>query len=636
MRECSPFVRALLLLLLWHLAPGRAQAAPPEKLPPGMGEYIMVLWPGGSPIPGGTGTIKSVPEPDVEQRGGKVLSKDANRRLILLPLAAASELRRHEAVAYLQRVWRGESLEGWNESYTPPPASVMRLHAGPSADTNLHWGPKSYSYDGSGNIKQIGDDHYTYDTAGRLIQATVNGKTESYQYDSFGNLTQKGVDGGNPVVIPIDGASNRMVGMTYDAAGNVTSADEGRRTYKYDSFDMLTRVKSNNIGERRMIYDANDERIGMLMVNDPLSRWTIRDFEGRVIREYKADSFEAWTWEEDNFYGESALVGGETQGWGYTAEYRYGGQRHYHLDHLGSVRMVTDDHSPGRSISEHEYYPFGATMTRTYQEQMNWSDPHIDSMRFAGHWRDFLGVLNVDNTEYLDNMHARTYDPNLGRFLSVDPTLDVDEALHAPQAWNRYPYTRNNPIRYTDPDGRDLYDYIEGVGNGWSSSNLLNLNRVKARNEDYAAGQAVGDALAVTSGVYEMFSGVTGAAGSTILTALSGGSTAPVTAPAAAISATVAIHGAITTGRAALNVANDSVHMSSSVNQMNKEVKAGKAPSEVKRVDAGKVKGEQDHVHFNDKNKSALNRNGTWKHGAAKLTRKTLEWLGGHGWTLPK
>ncbi|HEX8153563.1 MAG TPA: RHS repeat-associated core domain-containing protein, partial [Thermoanaerobaculia bacterium] len=55
---------------------------------------------------------------------------------------------------------------------------------------------------------------------------------------------------------------------------------------------------------------------------------------------------------------------------------------------------------------------------------------------------------------YLDYMHARYYSPTLGRFLSVDPTLDVQTALRVPQTWNRYAYGRNNPTRFTDPDGK--------------------------------------------------------------------------------------------------------------------------------------------------------------------------------------
>jgi uncharacterized protein RhaS with RHS repeats len=52
-------------------------------------------------------------------------------------------------------------------------------------------------------------------------------------------------------------------------------------------------------------------------------------------------------------------------------------------------------------------------------------------------------------------MHARYYNPQWGRFLSVDPVLDVKGAIRKPQAWNRYSYVMNNPVRYTDPDGRE-------------------------------------------------------------------------------------------------------------------------------------------------------------------------------------
>jgi len=45
----------------------------------------------------------------------------------------------------------------------------------------------------------------------------------------------------------------------------------------------------------------------------------------------------------------------------------------------------------------------------------------------------------------------------LGRFLSVDPHLDIKKNLPEPRRWNRYAYVTNNPLRYTDPDGRDRY-----------------------------------------------------------------------------------------------------------------------------------------------------------------------------------
>ena len=45
---------------------------------------------------------------------------------------------------------------------------------------------------------------------------------------------------------------------------------------------------------------------------------------------------------------------------------------------------------------------------------------------------------------------ARWYDPLLGRFTQAD-TIIPDPA--APQAFNRYAYTLNNPLRYTDSSG---------------------------------------------------------------------------------------------------------------------------------------------------------------------------------------
>jgi len=42
------------------------------------------------------------------------------------------------------------------------------------------------------------------------------------------------------------------------------------------------------------------------------------------------------------------------------------------------------------------------------------------------------------------------YDPVIGRFISAD---SVDQNWYDPQLLNRYAYTRNNPLKYTDPTG---------------------------------------------------------------------------------------------------------------------------------------------------------------------------------------
>ena len=50
----------------------------------------------------------------------------------------------------------------------------------------------------------------------------------------------------------------------------------------------------------------------------------------------------------------------------------------------------------------------------------------------------------------LINMNGRLYDPIIGRMLSPDIAIQ-DE--HDPQAYNRYSYCFNNPLRFTDPSG---------------------------------------------------------------------------------------------------------------------------------------------------------------------------------------
>jgi len=50
---------------------------------------------------------------------------------------------------------------------------------------------------------------------------------------------------------------------------------------------------------------------------------------------------------------------------------------------------------------------------------------------------------------------ARYYASGNGRFTTVDPGLDLEQALVDPQRWNRYTYALNNPLKFTDPDGKN-------------------------------------------------------------------------------------------------------------------------------------------------------------------------------------
>jgi RHS repeat-associated protein len=53
-----------------------------------------------------------------------------------------------------------------------------------------------------------------------------------------------------------------------------------------------------------------------------------------------------------------------------------------------------------------------------------------------------------------DYMHQRYYSPGLARFVSVDPVLG---STGSSQSWNRYSYAANNPLKFVDPNGEDIY-----------------------------------------------------------------------------------------------------------------------------------------------------------------------------------
>jgi RHS repeat-associated protein len=115
------------------------------------------------------------------------------------------------------------------------------------------------------------------------------------------------------------------------------------------------------------------------------------------------------------------------------------------LDHLGTLRFITDQ--GGQRIGYHEYYPFGveAFPAGTLSEG--------SPVQFAGQERD---PDPSGGTKGVDYIHARFYDPYVGRFLSTDP-LGRRVPMHNPQAYNRFAYTLNNPLSGIDPDGQDNF-----------------------------------------------------------------------------------------------------------------------------------------------------------------------------------
>ena len=108
---------------------------------------------------------------------------------------------------------------------------------------------------------------------------------------------------------------------------------------------------------------------------------------------------------------------------------------YYHVDALGSV--VAASNEAGQVVWRKHYAPFG--------EQLD-SAPNKDRIAYTGKPHDSAIGLTY--------FGARSYDPEIGRFTSVDP---VSPAAGNGANFNDYSYARNNPYKYVDPDGRFIW-----------------------------------------------------------------------------------------------------------------------------------------------------------------------------------
>jgi len=318
-----------------------------------------------------------------------------------------------------------------NVTYTQAndPNAMRRPASYATSGAAINWTSGTYAYDGAGNVTAIGANTYTYDKVSRLISAsqyagTTAGtgalKTQTAAYDVYGNLTSLTTDGAG-LTLGTSTATNRLTTANYDAAGSMTAWN--LNTYAYEPLGMTRRVNASGV-EYDHVYTADDERHWTFSPGNP-SRFTVRDLDGKVLREFKWDNV-TWVVERDYVYRDGTLL---------AAVLPTGAVHHLHPDHLGSPRLITT--TGGAYVAYHLYHPYGAEATAFNQD--------TERMKFTGHERD-LG-LTSSAADDLDYMHARYYNMQIGKFLAFDP---VGGSLRRPQSWNRYSYVLSNPLNLVD------------------------------------------------------------------------------------------------------------------------------------------------------------------------------------------
>jgi RHS repeat-associated protein len=413
---------------------------------PAQAEHYLVVLSGHSP---------ALTETDVTRLGGAVLSRLVDRIEVEVSPQAIAELESNPSVAYIQRVGPSHDHEASSTWVRSKHSAAPEFVPTPPAP----WLSGEYHYDGAGNISAIGTtgtggtpasdgstNAYVYDENSRLKTWTLTGgtnaRTETYVYDEYGNMTSIQVGNATPTPIVVDRTTNRLASpYSYDPSGNLTNPYTDQSPVTYDALNMATTSTISGI-TTKYIYTADDERIGIL--RDDTWTWSLRGADHQILRQYSSSESSngtPWLWLEDYVYREGQLLAA-------VRDAALGGRRHFHLDHLGTPRLTTDDN--GSQISQHDYTPWGSEITPLCQET-NLSFGREEPKVFTGHDRDFR--VSCSDTQVLDHMHARYYNPNVGRFLSVD---SVGGTARNPQSWNRYSYGDANPMAHVDSSGRDV------------------------------------------------------------------------------------------------------------------------------------------------------------------------------------
>ncbi|WP_260395466.1 RHS repeat domain-containing protein, partial [Elizabethkingia anophelis] len=137
-----------------------------------------------------------------------------------------------------------------------------------------------------------------------------------------------------------------------------------------------------------------------------------------------------------------------------------------YTDHLGNVRLSYTKGASGGAeiIEENNYYPFG----------LKHQGYNSSSLANSAYQYKYNGKELQETGMY--DYGARMYMPELGRWGVVDPLAEIN------RAWSPYRYAYNNPLVYTDPDGRNEDWYKDEDGSYVYDAQLTADNASKRLN----------------------------------------------------------------------------------------------------------------------------------------------------------
>jgi RHS repeat-associated protein len=270
---------------------------------------------------------------------------------------------------------------------------------------------------------------YTFDVSGNRKTETVHGTTNTVR--TYAYPSPAGAAGSRPHgVTSVSSVTGSAAAVTskyhYDLAGNMdcrpqgtvantcptSGTDTAGQVLAWNDEDRLAKL-ADKTGETSYVYDADGNR---LIRRDPTGS-TLYLPGGQEVR--KPKSGDATATRYYSFTGQTIAVRTAAALTWMVSDYQGTGSATVSLD-LATVQRRRE-------------LPFGAPRGTA---PASWAGD-----------KGFLGGTK-DNTG-LTHLGAREYDPVLGRFVSVDPVMDLSQ----PDQWNGYSYANDNPVTFSDPSG---------------------------------------------------------------------------------------------------------------------------------------------------------------------------------------
>ncbi|WP_461025831.1 polymorphic toxin-type HINT domain-containing protein [Streptomyces sparsus] len=325
----------------------------------------------------------------------------------------------------------------------------------------------TYRYDQAGNVLSMADASrtgtdnqcFTYDFLTRLTEVwTQNTATCS--------PSPAGDQIGGPAPFwhsyTYDKVGNRLTETQHDTAGD--SAKDTKRTYTYPdpgtpqphTLREVTTTKPGSTSKSNYTYDKTGNTITRAVSGDGQKMtW---DAEGHLAKVTEADKITEYVYDADGnrLIGrtdtETTLYLGHTEvtlakGADKAKATRYialGGSHQAIRNDDGTFDFtIADHHGTGQlainasdlALSQRRSLPFGG--------------PRGESPKEWPGTKGFVGGTDDTKATGLTHLGAREYDPDTGRFISVDPLMDLTD----PQHMHGYAYGNNNPATLSDPDG---------------------------------------------------------------------------------------------------------------------------------------------------------------------------------------